>query len=357
MKLFEHYRLGNLEFKNRVVMAPMTRSRAVTNNTPNELIAQYYAQRATAGLIITEGTSPSANGLGYQRIPALYSQEQTQGWKQVAEAVHSKGGKLVVQLMHTGRIGHPINLPEGAQLLAPSAIKAAGQIFTDKEGMKEYIVPKAMSAEEVQSTKQEFVESAKNAVKAGIDGIELHGANGYLLEQFLNPHVNQRTDEYGGSMENRARFVIEVAAAIANAIGKDKVGIRVSPYGTNGDMALYEAIDATYEYLAVELNKIGIAYIHIGTVPEAANLVKSRIRTVFRQTIILNGNYDKNTAEQDIVAGKADLISFGRPFISNPDFVERMKHDLPLNNDLKANLFFSPGGEGYIDYPVYEKVQ
>jgi len=357
MKLFEPYKLGNIELKNRIVMAPMTRSRAVTNNSPNELIAQYYGQRAGAGLIITEGTSPSANGLGYQRIPGAYSREQAQGWELVANAVHQKGGKIFVQLMHTGRIGHPVNLPAGAQLVAPSAIKAAGQIFTDKEGKEEYIVPIAMNTEEVQHTKQEFIDSAKNIViNAGIDGVELHGANGYLLEQFLNPHTNQRTDEYGGSIENRSRFVVEVVAGIAEAIGKDKVGIRISPYGTNGDMALYEAIDDTYEYLATELNKIGIAYIHIGSVPETANIIKGKIRKAFNQTIILNGDYNKDKAEQDIVAGKADLISFGRPFISNPDFAERLQNNLPLNTELKMNLFYTPGGEGYVDYPAYEKI-
>ena len=355
MKLFEPYQLGTVELKNRIVMAPMTRSRAVTNNTPNELIAQYYGQRAGAGLIITEGTSPSPNGLGYQRIPGAYSKEQAQGWKLVADAVHTKGGKLFVQLMHTGRIGHPLNLPAGAQLVAPSAIKAAGFIFTDKEGKKDYIVPKALGAEEVQHTKQEFIDSAKNVVvNGGVDGVELHGANGYLLEQFLNPHTNQRTDEYGGNIENRARFVVEVVAGIAEAFGKDKVGIRFSPYGTNGDMALYEAIDDTYEYLAKELNKIGIAYIHIGGVPETANIVKGKIRNAFKQTIILNGDYDKDKAERDIAAGKADLIAFGRPFINNPDFAERIQNNLPLNTELKMNLFYTAGGEGYVDYPAYQ---
>ena len=355
MKLFEHYRLANLELKNRVVMAPMTRSRAVTNNTPNELIAQYYAQRADAGLIITEGSSPSPNGLGYQRIPGIYSQDQAHGWKIVANAVHQKGGKLFVQIMHTGRIGHPANLPTGAQLLAPSAVKAAGQIFTDKEGLKDYIVPKAMSAEELWAAKYEFIDSAKNVTGAGVNGIELHAANGYLLEQFLNPHTNLRNDEYGGSIANRSRFIIEVAAGIAEAIGEDKVGIRFSPYGVNGDMAPYPEIDATYEYLATELNKIGIAYIHIGAVPETANPLKLKIRSLFKQTFILNGNYDKKKAEDDIETGKADLISFGRPFITNPDFVERLQNDLPLNNELKDKLLFSPGSEGYTDYPVYQK--
>jgi len=356
MKLFEHNRLGNLELKNRVVMAPMTRSRAVTNNTPNELMAQYYGQRAGAGLIISEGASPSPNGLGYQRIPGAYNAAQAQGWKLVAQAVHEKGGKLFVQLMHTGRIGHPLNLPAGAQLLAPSAIKAAGQIFTDKEGLKDYIVPKAMSAEELWAAKYEFIESAKNVTSAGVNGVELHGANGYMLEQLLNPHTNQRTDDYGGSIENRARFIIEIAAGIAEAIGEDKVGIRFSPYGVNGDMPAYDEVDATYEYLATELNKIGIAYIHIGAAPEAANPLKAKIRNIFKHALILNGNYDKKKAEEDIEAGKADLIAFGRPFITNPDFVERLQNDLPLNNELKDKLLFSSGSEGYTDYPAYQKV-
>src|ERR1700744_1217444 len=207
-KLYSPAKIGAIELKNRMVMSPMTRCRAI-GNTPNDLMAEYYGQRAGAGLIITEGTSPSPNGLGYARIPGIFSKAQVEGWKKVTSAVHAKGGKIFVQIMHTGRISHPLNLPEGAEVLAPSAVKPAGQMWTDAAQMQDFPTPKAMTAEELESTKAEFIAAAKNAVEAGFDGIELHSANGYLLEQFLSPISNVRTDEYGGSIENRTRFVIE----------------------------------------------------------------------------------------------------------------------------------------------------
>ena len=252
-KLITPVKIGSLELKNRIVMSPMTRSRAI-GNMPNELMAEYYKQRAGAGLIITEGTSPSPNGLGYARIPGIFSKQQVVGWKKVTSAVHKAGGKIFVQLMHTGRIGHPLNLPEGAQVIAPSAVKAKGQMWTDAKMQQDYPVPKEMTAEDIQHTKKEYVTSAKNALEAGFDGIELHGANGYLLEQFLSPITNTRKDNYGGNIENRCRFVIEVATAVSNAIGKEKTGIRLSPYGVGGDMAYYPEIDATYKYLSEHFN-------------------------------------------------------------------------------------------------------
>ena len=226
--------LGKLALQNHIVMAPLTRSRA-TGNIPNDLMAEYYAQRAGVGLIITEGTSPSPNGLGYARIPGIFSNEQVAGWKKVTDAVHAKGAKIFVQLMHTGRIGHELNLPKGARVMAPSAVKAAGQMFTDAEGLKDHPVPEAMTEADIMATTAEFVNAAINAVKAGFDGVELHAANGYLLEQFLRKNSNIRTDQYGGSIENRARFVLEVAEAVIAAIGKDKVGIRLSPFGAASD--------------------------------------------------------------------------------------------------------------------------
>ena len=252
--LFEAFQLGKVELKNRIVMAPMTRSRAI-GNIPNDLIATYYKQRADAGLIITEGTSPSPNGLGYSRIPGIFSTEQVDGWKKVTSAVHAKGGKIFVQLMHTGRISHQLNLPNGAKVLAPSAVKPAGQMWTDGEGMQDFPIPNEMSLTDLAQTKEEFVIASKNAIAAGFDGVELHGANGYLLEQFISPVSNQRTDNYGGSIEKRCRFVIEVAEEVIKAIGKDKVGIRFSPYGVASDMPHYPEIETTYAYLAKKIEE------------------------------------------------------------------------------------------------------
>lgn len=357
-KLFTPTKVGAIELKNHIVMSPMTRCRAI-GNVPNDLVAEYYKQRAGAGLIITEGTSPSPNGLGYARIPGIFSEEQIEGWKKVTSAVHGAGGKIFVQLMHTGRISHPLNLPEGAEVLAPSAVKAAGQMWTDAAQMQDFPTPKAMTAEEIQSTKAEFIAAAKNAVEAGFDGIELHGANGYLLEQFLSPVSNIRADNYGGSVENRARFVLEVAKGAAEAIGKEKVGIRLSPYGVASDMPHYSEIDATYEYLATELSKIGIAYVHVVDhsamgAPAVPLAIKETIRKAFKNTFIHAGGYNQKTAEADIESGLYDLVAFGRPFISNPDLVERFKNNWPLSADLDMNTFYSADAVGYTDYPVYK---
>jgi N-ethylmaleimide reductase len=351
--------LGQATLTNRVVMAPMTRSRAI-NNTPNKLMAEYYAQRASAGLIITEGTSPSPNGLGYARIPGIFSTEQINAWKVVTNAVHEKGGKIFVQLMHTGRIGNSLNLPQGARLLAPSSVTSPGEIWTDQEGMKKHSVPHAMTTEQLLETKREFVQAAKNAMYAGFDGVELHAANGYLLEQFLSPHTNQRSDTYGGGIENRSRFVLEVAQEISDAIGKDKTAIRLSPFGTYNDIQNYPGVDVMYEYLAEELNKIGLAYVHIndqstGNKPEVLDLVEASIRRKFKNTIMLSGGYTLASAEEVINMGIADLVSFGRPFITNPDLVERFHKNQPLHLKLDASTLYSSEAKGYTDYPVFEE--
>ena len=349
--------LGSHALKNRITMSPMTRSRAI-NNIPNQLMAKYYAQRASAGLIITEGVSPSPNGLGYARMPGIFSQEQIAGWKLITEAVHAKGGKIVIQLMHSGRIGHANNLPAGARIVAPSAITAVGEMWTDKEGMKHHPIPQELDAEELELTRLEFVQSARNAMAAGFDGVELHGANGYLLEQFLSPHTNRRKDIYGGSIENRTRFVLEVASEVADAIGKDKLGIRLSPHSVAGDMVPYAEVDATYTYLAEELSRIGIAYIHVVDhsamgAPEVPLQLKQAIRNKFKGTFILAGGYDWQKAESHLSSGLADLIGFGRPFINNPDLVERLSNNLPLNPILDASTFYTATEKGYTDYPVY----
>jgi N-ethylmaleimide reductase len=355
-KLFSTYKLGKTELQNRVVMSPMTRSRAI-GNIPNDLIAEYYGQRSGAGLIITEGTSPSPNGLGYSRIPGIFSNDQVNGWKKVTVSAHKGGAKIFVQLMHTGRIGHQLNLPAGAGVFAPSAVKAAGQMWTDQKQMVDYPVPEALSAGELASTIKEFADAAKNAIAAGFDGVELHSANGYLLEQFLSPVSNRRTDFYGGKIEYRCRFVLEVAEAVANAIGKDKTGIRLSPYGVASDMPHYPGIEATYLYLAEKLNKLDILYIHLVDhssmgAPAVPDSIKQDIRRLFKNTLILSGGYDLKRAEADLVSGAADLIAFGKPFLSNPDLVSRFKNGQALSDKLDFNTLYTPGEKGYTDYPV-----
>ena len=353
--LFSKTSLGPLALQNRLVMAPLTRNRA-TGNVPNELMAQYYAQRASAGLIISEGTSPSRNGLGYPRIPGAFSAAQVAGWKRVTEAVHAQGAKMFLQLMHCGRIAHPLNLPADARVLGPSAVAAAGEMYTDAEGMKPNAMPQAMTEADIKATVEEFVQAAKNAVAAGFDGIELHRANGYLLEQFIRPNSNQRTDRYGGSIENRARFVLEVADAVIKAIGKDKVGIRLSPFGVFNDMPVYAAMEADYTYLARELNAHGLAYVHLVDhspmgAPPVPESIKAMFRSVFKRTLILSGGYDAGRAESDLAAGKCDLIAVGRPMLANPDLVVRWKTGAAVNAP-DFNTFYTPGPTGYIDYPA-----
>lgn len=353
--LFTPTTLGKLQLKNRVVMSPMTRNRA-TGNIPNELMAQYYAQRATAGLIITEGASPSPNGLGYPRIPGIFSAEQVAGWKLVTDAVHAKGGKIFIQFMHCGRIGHPLNLPAGARILAPSAVAAAGETYTDAEGMKPNAMPQAMTEADIKTAIEEFAQGAKNAVAAGFDGVELHGANGYLIEQFIRPNSNQRTDRYGGAIENRARFVLEVADAVIKAIGKDKVGIRLSPFGVFNDMPLYDAMEADYTWLAQQLNARGLVYIHLVDhssmgAPKVPDSMKATFRKLFKGTLILSGGYDAARAESDLAAGRCDLIAVGRPFLANPDLIARWKSGAAVNAP-DMSTFYTPGAKGYTDYPT-----
>lgn len=336
-------------------MAPMTRSRATSGNIPTDIMAKYYRQRAGAGLIITEGTSPSPNGLGYSSIPGIYNTKQVAGWKKITKAVHDEGGKIFVQLMHTGRVGHQLNLPDGAEVFAPSAITAAGQMYTVNDGMQDHPEPRAFTTEEVKNTILEYVEAAKNAIEAGFDGVELHGANGYLIEQFINPATNTRTDEYGGSFKNRGRFLLEIAEKTVEAIGKDKLGVRFSPYGAFNDMPAYDQVDETYTYLAEKLNDLEVLYIHVldhspGNNSPEITRVKDIIRSRFQNTLIFCGGFDKEKAENELEKGIADLIAFGIPFLSNPDLVERLKTDAQLNQP-DFTTFYSPGEKGYTDYP------
>jgi len=355
--LFSKSTLGQLTLQNRLVMSPMTRSRA-TGNIPNELMAQYYAQRATAGLIITEGTSPSPNGLAYPRIPGIFSAAQVAGWKRMTDAVHAQGAKVFMQLMHTGRIGHALNLPAGARVLAPSVVVAAGEMYTDAEGMKPNAVPKAMSGADIKTSIEEFVQAAKNAVGAGCDGIELHSANGYLLEQFIRPNSNLRTDRYGGSIENRARFVLEVTEAVTIAIGKGRVGLRLSPFGVFNDMPLYDAMEADYTWLAQQLNARGLLYIHLVDhsamgAPQVPESINATFRSVFKGALILSGGYDAARAETDLAAGKCDLVAVGRPYLANPDLVSRWEKGAALNEP-DYSTFYTPGPKGYTDYPMLD---
>lgn len=353
--LFSSTGLGPLKLRNHVVMAPMTRSRA-TGNVPNELMAEYYEQRSTAGLIITEGTSPSPNGLGYPRIPGVFSCAQTEGWKAVTEVVHRNGTKIFLQLMHCGRIAHPLNIPDGARIVAPSAVAASGEMYTDNDGMQPYPVPEEMSEEDINATIEEYAQAARSAVIAGFDGVELHGANGYLIEQFIRPNTNLRADGYGGAIENRARFMLEAVEAVTDAIGRERVGIRLSPFGVFNDMPLYEAMEEEYGYLAQVLDKTQLAYIHLvdhssmgaPTVPDS---IKRTFRREFKGALILSGGYDAEGAESDLAAGKCDLVAVGRPFLANPDLVERWKTGAPLNQP-DMSTAYSPGPKGYTDYPV-----
>lgn len=356
--LFDPTTLGDISLTNRMVMAPMTRSRAETRNSPSDFHALYYGQRASAGLIITEGTAPAPNGLGYPRIPGLYSEEQVRGWRRVTEAVHERGGCIFAQLMHVGRVAHQANLPDGAEVVAPSEVELPGEMYTDAHGMQPHTPARAMNDADIRQAQEEFVQAARNAVDAGFDGVEIHGANGYLVEQFIHPHTNRRAEPYGGSIENRCRFALEIATQMSEVIGAGRLGIRLSPYGTFNDMPHYADIDATYTYLAEALDDIGIAYIHLTDMsgmggPEIPNALKSAIRGAFSGTLILCGGYDRERAEQVLASGLCDLVAFGRPFISNPDLVERLENEWPLAEP-DHDTFYTPGEKGYTDYPFAE---
>jgi N-ethylmaleimide reductase len=351
--LFTPTSLGKLSLRNRIVMAPLTRSRAI-GNVPNELMEKYYRLRADAGLILTEGTSPSANGLGYARIPGLFNDAQVKGWRRVTDGVHKAGGKIFTQLMHTGRVSHPANMPAGSRVLAPSAIAAPGEMWTDSHALQPHPVPVAMSEADIAQAIAEYANAAKLAIEAGFDGVELHAANGYLIDQFLNTASNQRTDRWGGSIENRIRFAVEVAKASAAAIGAEHIGMRISPYGVFNGMAPDAEMDAMYEKLIAGLNTIGLVYIHIVDhssmgAPEVSPALKAKIRAAFKGKYILSGGYDLTRANADLDANSGDLVAFGRPFISNPDLVQKMLKGQALTAP-DMGTFYTPGEKGYTDY-------
>ena len=347
--LFAPYRLGGLELANRFVMAPMTRNRAGAGGAPTALNAEYYGQRAGAGLIVTEGVQPSAVGQGYPGTPGLHTDEQVAGWRLVADAVHARGGKVVAQLMHTGRIGHP--LITGLQPVGPSAVRPAGQVFTP-EGMQDFVEPRALETDELPGVVAEFVDAAERAVAAGLDGVELHAANGYLLHQFLADGSNVRTDAYGGSPERRARFVVEVAAAVAGAIGAQRVGIRVSPGHAFNDMSETE-VEATYEALVTGLEPLGLLYLHVAEDP--GTRYQDALRKLFTGPVVLStgfaGASDRETAQAVVDSGAADLFAVGRAFLANPDLVERLRTGAELNEP-DPSTFYAGTAKGYTDYPT-----
>ncbi|WP_430626769.1 alkene reductase [Thiobacter aerophilum] len=350
--LFTPLQLGPLHLPNRIVMAPMTRCRAL-GNVPNDLMAKYYSLRAEAGLIITEGTSPSPDGLGYARIPGLYSEAQVSGWRKVTDAVHQAGGRIFVQLMHCGRVAHPANLPAGARILAPSAIAAPGEMWTDSEGPQPHPVPAEMSEADIETAIQEYAAACRNALAAGFDGVELHGANGYLIDQFLNTASNHRSDRWGGSIDNRIRFAVEVARAAAQAIGAERVGMRISPYGVFNGMTPDAEMDALYLRLIEALNDIGLVYIHVVDhssmgAPPVSDELKAQLRAAFKGRYILSGGYDAARAEADLAAGKGDLVAFGRPFIANPDLVQKLKTGGEIQPADPAT-FYTPDAKGYTE--------
>ena len=354
--LFDATTLGSHHLQNRIVMNPMTRSRADADAVPTAIMATYYGQRGTAGLIVTEGTAPSPNGRGYARIPGLWNDAQVAGWRPVTAAAHAKGAVIFAQLMHTGRVSHPGNMPAGARVVAPSAIVLPGQMYTDSLGMQDHPVPEAMTAADLDATKAEFVTAARNAVAAGFDGIELHAANGYLLEEFLSPLTNTRTDGYGGSVANRIRFVVEVAEAVVAAIGADHVGIRISPYGTASGMSAYPEVDETHLALSAALAKAGLVYLHVvdhtamGN-PPSPQAFRDALRASWPRSYIIGGSFDLASAQVAVDAGQTDLVGFGRAFISNPDLVARL-HDVTALASPDFATFYTPGPAGYTDYPT-----
>jgi N-ethylmaleimide reductase len=355
MMLFDPIHIRSLGLANRCVMSPMTRSRAI-GNLANPLMAIYYGQRAAAGLIITEGVSPSPNGLGYARIPGLFNEVQAASWKQVTDAVHQRGGRIVVQLMHTGRVTHVANLPAGGEVLGPMDGVCPGQMWTDAAQMQPHSPARAMTGEDIRQTIDEYVHASRLALQAGFDGVELHAANGYLIEQFLNANVNQRGDDWGSTIAGRNRFALEVAGACAAAIGAGRVGMRLSPHGAFNATGTFAEVDAQYEALVTQLSALGLLYVHVldhsamGAPAVPADL-RQRLRAAFDGPFILAGGFDAQTAESALQAGEADLIGFGRAFLANPDLVQRMKTGAALNTP-DMNTFYTPDAKGYTDYPT-----
>jgi N-ethylmaleimide reductase len=357
-KLFEPYKLGPITLPNRLVMAPLTRNRAVEGQVPGPLAADYYAQRASAGLLITEASQVSQQGQGYQDTPGIYSKEQVAGWRKITDRVHARGGRIFIQLWHVGRISHTSLQPHGGKPVAPSAIRAkvktfVGGVFTETSE------PRALELSEIAGIIDSFKRSAANAVAAGFDGVEIHGANGYLLDQFAKDGANKRTDAYGGSIENRARLMVEVAKAVSSEVGAQRTGIRIAPVTPANDISDSNP-QPLFDHIVDRLNALKLVYIHVvegatGGARDIAPFDYASLRQRFDGAYIANNGYDFELAESVLSANQADLIAFGKPFIANPDLVERLKRGAPLNVPDKAT-FYGGGAKGYTDYPTLEAV-
>lgn len=352
--LFSPARFGTLDLANRIVMSSLTRNRAGVGNVPTPLMAEYYRQRASAGLILTEATPICAEGHGYPRTPGIHTPEQVEGWKPVTDAVHGAGGKIAVQLWHVGRISHPDLQPGGILPVAPSAIRPAGQVFTGQT-MKDYVTPRALLLSEIPGVVESYAQAARHAMDAGFDGVEIHAGNGYLLDQFLRTSTNQRNDAYGGSKENRARLLLEVLEAVCKAIGHDRVGLRLSPVTPFNDISDENPQD-TFEYVVGQLNPLKLAFLDLlqgtGGAPREQWIPfdYDRLRTLYTGNLIRNNGYDFETAQQAVTSGAADAIAFGRLLLANPDLVERLRRGAPLNA-LDYDTLYSGEEKGYTDYP------
>ncbi len=351
--LFSPVKLGSIAMSNRLVMAPLTRNRSSMEGVPQDINVTYYEQRATAGLIITEATPISAMGHGYPLLPGIYTDAQVDGWKKVTDAVHAKGGQIVIQLWHVGRISHP-TLLNGATPVAPSPVKPSGKAFTFN-GLVDYVEPRALDASELPGIVADYVQASKNAIKAGFDGVEIHSANGYLLDQFLSDGSNKRSDIYGGSIENRARFLMEVTKAVVDATGSDKVGLRLSPVNPFNDMKDSNP-QAVFNYVTEQLNQFNLAYLHVveggihgGGVADAFDF--DAMRKLCKSPYMANLSYDKVRGNAAIASGHADAVAYGVPFIANPDLVERFRQDAPLN-EADSKSFYGGTEKGYTDYPT-----
>jgi len=346
---FNALTIGKLELKNRIIMAPLTRSRANDDGVQPNFVTEYYSQRASGGLLITEATNVSPMAKGYVRTPGIYSTEQIASWRKVAEAVHAKGGKIFMQIFHTGRVALPDFLPDDQLPVAPSAVKSAGQNWTDTDGLKDFVVPRELTVEEIKQTVKDFATAARSAIEAGFDGVEIHGANGYLIQQFLSTNVNLRTDEYGGSIENRAQFLFEIVEAVTAAIGGEGTGLGLCTGGEFGDFREEEA-EELYAYVVEKLNEYPLAYLHIGTFDMNRDW-HPVLRPVWKGVYFAGVGFDKERGERLLEAGGADAIVYGKSFLANPDLPERFKANAPLNVP-DDSTFYTPGEKGYTDYPA-----
>ena len=348
--LFDPLRVGNMELNNRIIMAPMTRSRANDEGIQPPFAASYYGQRASAGLIVSEATNISAMAKGYVRTPGIYTQDQIESWRPIADSVHAQGGKIFMQLFHTGRIALPDFLPGQVEPLAPSAVRAQGQNYTD-EGMKEFVTPREITRQEIALTVRDFARAAGNAIAAGFDGVELHAASGYLVQQFLSTNANLRSDEYGGSIENRATFLFEVLDAMISEVGSERVGVKFSPRIAFNDIEETDA-DAMYPYILEQLNNRKLAYVHVSD--STGEGWHAKLRPIYQGAYFAGAGFTKDSGEALLAEGHADAIVYGTKILANPDLPERFRRSAPLNQPDSAT-FYAPGEQGYIDYPTLEE--